>query len=1028
MANANPINTIDDLLPDLPGYDPEPADGVRVGESPIPGITLKRILRGHTGGIKRISWSPDGRLLASPSADHTVRVWNVAFGECTAVFEGHNADVLCVAWSPDGHKLASASHDKTIRIWDTATQQTIVTLQGHEDFVNCVAWSPDGHKLASGSRDRTIRIWDLGSWKEKKKLDREFRLDGIVFSPDGEKLATSSYEIEIWDANGTKLLHSLKGHSSDVYSANWSPNGKLIASGSFDNTVRIWSTETGRLLKILEAHTESVKSTSFSSDNNLLVSKSTDSTVRIWRCDTWDEIGVFREQSTTKIGASISFHPYLPNLASLGEKDTVIRIWDLDIAILRAYSSTESIHYTTAKLVLVGDSGVGKTGLGWKLTHGEFKEHASTHGQQFWVVNDLSKKRTDGTECEAILWDLAGQPIYRTTHALFLDDVDLSLLLFDPTNRQDPLQGVEFWLKQLRGKSDLPPSALVGARVDRGEATLTREELAQFCQRHGISGGYVSTSAMTGQGLDELMAIIKAQIPWDKMTTTVTTITFKRVKDYVLSLKEQPGRPNVLVSPAELRQQLQATDPEWEFSDAEMMTAVGHLQTHGYVTILRASSGQQSILLAPDLLVSLVASIVLQASKHPQALGSLSETALLRGDYPFEELTGLDKAEREILLDAAVLRFLQHNICFRETLGLETLLIFPALIRLKRPLYDDIETTDDISYIIRGAVENIYAALVVLLGYTPTFTRVNQWQNQAQYETSVGHICGFRQIEERAGEIELILYYANTTPAAVRTMFRGLFEVFLNQRNVEAIPYPPLYCLNSHLQERTTVIKWLRQGKDFLFCPECGEKVALTSAEEPLALGQRDRKSLARDENLAQLRRKYEIHLSNVKSFRRDRTAPRCFISYLPEQAAWVKDLTTDLRDAGVHVLEKTADIALDDFILLAATPAYKNAWQNLSLTIADAIELIRPRLQQKGRTAVIPLLVEGNSDTCLPSNFRGIHSGEFQDETRYTLALYDLVLTLYAIPFNHLAFKSLREDLERQWQQTLSHWESPAA
>ena len=105
------------------------------------------------------------------------------------------------------------------------------------------------------------------------------------------------------------------------------------------------------------------------------------------------------------------------------------------------------------------------------------------------------------------------------------------------------------------------------------------------------------------------------------------------------------------------------------FTDAEMMTAVGHLETHGYVAILRSSAGEQHILLAPDLLVNLAASIMLLADKNPRELGAVSETELLQGKYPFEELKGLDQHEGQILLDAAILRFLQHNICFRETLG-----------------------------------------------------------------------------------------------------------------------------------------------------------------------------------------------------------------------------------------------------------------------------------------------------------------------------------------------------------------------
>ena len=264
------------------------------------------------------------------------------------------------------------------------------------------------------------------------------------------------------------------------------------------------------------------------------------------------------ETSSGNIYSGLAFHPQLPRLATLGVKDTVIRIWDLDMDLLLGQASTDSVRYTTAKIVLVGDSGVGKTGLGWRLAHDEFKEHSSTHGQQFWVIDELGTTRDDGTECEAVLWDVAGQHVYRQIHSIFLDMVDASLVLFDPTNRQDPLKGAEFWLEQLKGEGQLPPSLLVGARLDRGAPAVSQDYLDQFCQQRGISGGYVGTSAKSGEGLSDLTTRLQEQIPWGQMTTTVTTSTFKRIKDHVLALKERPDRQGVLVQPADLRQQLQA--------------------------------------------------------------------------------------------------------------------------------------------------------------------------------------------------------------------------------------------------------------------------------------------------------------------------------------------------------------------------------------------------------------------------------------------------------------------------------------
>src|SRR5207302_4128339 len=119
------------------------------------------------------------------------------------------------------------------------------------------------------------------------------------------------------------------------------------------------------------------------------------------------------------------------------------------------------------------------------------------------------------------------------------------------------------------------------------------------------------------------------------------------------------------------------------------------------------------------------------------------------------------------------------NICFRETLGTQTFLIFPSLINQKRPLLDEIETVEGHSYVAKGSVENVYAALVVLLGYTNTFTRTDQWQNQAQYEVEAGEVCGFRQVGEREGELDLLLYSAANVSQSTRFLFQALFEKFL---------------------------------------------------------------------------------------------------------------------------------------------------------------------------------------------------------------------------------------------------------
>ena len=457
----------------------------------------------------------------------------------------------------------------------------------------------------------------------------------------------------------------------------------------------------------------------------------------------------------------------------------------------------------------------------------------------------------------------------------------------------------------------------------------------------------------------------------------------------------------------------------WEFTDAEMMTAVGHLDTHGYVTVLRNSAGQATILLTPDLLVNLAASIMLLADKNPRELGAVSETELLQGTLAqsFDELKGLEQREAQTLLDAAILRFLEHNICFRETFKNDTLLIFPSLIKQKRPLQDDLPATDDISYVVRGRVENLYASLVVLLGYTPSFSRINQWQNQAQYEMDAGQVCGFRSIEEREGELELVLYYGDKMPQKGREQFQELFEQFLYQRDVEVTRFPPADCPKGPSASNATPLSSrMREGKNFVFCDECGDKY-LPPRFRNTADHRHWRFAVATTRRShgapAQFLRKTS-HQHQKLSARLGHAAR--YLSYLPEQKEWAKKLVHDLQDAGVYVVENPADLKDDDFAIILDTPAYQKAFLASAPVLGNDPTILRARLGKKKK--VLSLACEGKRGE---HDVRQCTPGDFCDETHYAVSLFDLVLNLYIIPLTHKGFEPLRQALHTQWEQTLA-------
>jgi hypothetical protein len=693
-------------------------------------------------------------------------------------------------------------------------------------------------------------------------------------------------------------------------------------------------------------------------------------------------------------------------------------------------------------VVLVGDSGVGKTGLGWRLAHGTFKEHASTHGQQFWLLDELRKKRADGTECEAVLWDLAGQPDYRLIHALFLDDADLALVLFDPTRNDDPLAGVEFWLKQLKVGDPAgggPPAVLIAARSDRGTPRLTKSELDAFCRQRGITA-YHATSAMAGEGIEALLERMKGLIPWNNKPATVTTETFKRIKDFVLELKEVVDRGTVILTPEELRERLQATDQKWKFTSEEMLTAVGHLANHGYITRLKTSQGELRFLLAPELLNNLAASYVLEARREEKGLGSLKEEKLLAGGYAFPELEKVTPDERAILLDSAAALFLEHNVCFRETdlLG-NAYLVFPELINLKRPLDDDGQPVEDgVAYTASGAVENVYASLVVLMGYTQTFTRTNQWRNHARYEVGRGQVCGFRLEAERAGELDFVLYFAKDTPAPVRMLFQSLFENFLNRRNLTVHRFEPVVCKNAHVLDRVIVRKRSAASESFAFCSDCGEKTALPKADQPIHLTKQQAVAVDADRRAADERSRFEQMLFQLKTHVTNQklAVPECFISYawgVPEHELWVeRRLAADLQKAGVSVVldrwenariganvpRFVEKAATSDRVIVVGTPLYRKKYDNnepmRSFVVAAEGDLIGKRMigSEAKKESVLPLLRDGTEETSFPHLLHGRVYADFRQPEAYFTTMLDLLLSLFAIGPQEPVAKDLRQSL----------------
>jgi len=214
-----------------------------------------RQFSGHTGKVRCLSFTPDGKFLISGSDDKTLRVWNLDTGNMQQCLEQHHAAVRCLALSFNGHKLASASWDQQIFLWlwDTTQQQFVyrALLPGHDGVVRGLSFSPDGRYLASASWDKTVRLW-------------------LVEHPAREILARAV----------------LQGHTGFVRDVNFSPDGTHLASCSSDKSIRLWKLSTdcreGQEVLCLQGHQRGINQVEFSADGQFLCSAADDRSVRIW--------------------------------------------------------------------------------------------------------------------------------------------------------------------------------------------------------------------------------------------------------------------------------------------------------------------------------------------------------------------------------------------------------------------------------------------------------------------------------------------------------------------------------------------------------------------------------------------------------------------------------------------------------------------------------------------------------------------------------------------------------------------------
>jgi len=498
------------------------------------------------------------------------------------------------------------------------------------------------------------------------------------------------------------------------------------------------------------------------------------------------------------------------NLASL----------DIDKTVGRSSPAPLATRYTNAKVLLVGDSGVGKTGLAIRLTENRFEPTVSTDGTWATHIRLPEESGLKDIEREIWLWDFAGQADYRLIHQLFMDETALAILIFNPQS-EDPFDGLAQWDHALKRAARRPfKKFLVAGRCDRGGLMISQRAIDTFLRNRHFDSFFI-TSAKTGTGCEELRRSIADAIDWNHIPWVTSPKKFRLLKEEIIKLRDE-GK--VLLRFNELWQQLSLRLSE-SFSIGQLRTVISLLAGPGVVWQLDFGD---FVLLQPDRINSYAASVIRRVRSHVDEIGCLSEEDLLSGRLDYQDMVRLPHDEEQIVLRAMYETFLRHGLCLKEATDAGPSLIFPSYFKRERPDLSQ-HPAPFVTYHFSGNLDEIYATLVVRLHYTSAFDHDQLWRFAADFKTPQGKRVGIKMIKHEEGTGEMTIYFDREVSEDTKVTFIRYVNDHLKSKDPNLIRTRHYVCGNcgNPINDHAAVQHRLTAGLNDIVCSRCEGRVLL---------------------------------------------------------------------------------------------------------------------------------------------------------------------------------------------------------